>query len=226
MESVKSTTVNWFGIENCAGRVQYDDPRMFHFKSWSPNTTFAPRINCPIFVDRIEEYKCKKILEDWGWSNCERPWSSYNFFYEHKKNNLLEEIMLMTGAFCDILDVELIDNLWIRGWLNKLETGESLPVHHHSIHENTYLSGNMLLTESSIPTEYTIPGWSLYGDNLKPPSKVGTTTIFPSWVEHEVKEVDSPRIALAWDLYTYDAMLYAEKNNPNNEMMLSIPFKL
>ena len=54
MESVKSTTVNWFGIENCAGRVQYDDPRMFHFKSWSPNTTFAPRINCPIFVDRIE----------------------------------------------------------------------------------------------------------------------------------------------------------------------------
>ena len=222
MKSVNQQ-MQWFGVESCAGRVKYDDPRMYHFRSWEPQTPFAPRFDCPMWLDQVEPEKCKKILEQW--EEEKRPWATYNFFDEQIENNLLPEIHLMTGAFCDILEVEMPEKLWIRGWIHKLTVGQHLPTHHHSIHENTFLSGNMLLTHSKTPTEYYIPGYSLYGGNLTPAPIPGMTTIFPSWVEHRVGTVSETRIALAWDIYTQEAMDYCKKSSPSNEMMMSIPFE-
>ena len=213
--------MNWFGVEACAGRVKYDDPRMYHFRSWEPKTPFAPKFDCPIWIDRVDESKCKKILEEWY--EDRRPWTTYNFFKE-TKNTVLDEIRWMTGAFCDILEIEQPPNLWIRGWINKLDVGMNLPTHHHSIHENTYLSGNMLLQHHEIGTDYYIPGYSLYGGNLTPAPLPGMTTIFPSWVEHRVLEVKERRVALAWDIYTQESIDYCKINSPSNEMMMSIPF--
>tara|TARA_R100000278_G_scaffold10443_1_gene12000 strand:- start:124 stop:654 length:531 start_codon:yes stop_codon:yes gene_type:complete len=176
-----------------------------------------------MWLDQVEPEKCKKILEQW--EEEKRPWATYNFFNEQTENNLLPEIHLMTGAFCDILEVEMPEKLWIRGWIHKLTVGQHLPTHHHSIHENTFLSGNMLLTHSKTPTEYYIPGYSLYGGNLTPAPIPGMTTIFPSWVEHKVGTVSETRIALAWDIYTQEAMDYCKKSSPSNEMMMSIPFE-
>ena len=47
MKSVNQE-MQWFGVEACAGRVKYDDPRMYHFRSWEPKTPFAPRFDCPM----------------------------------------------------------------------------------------------------------------------------------------------------------------------------------
>ena len=44
MKSVNQQ-MQWFGVESCAGRVKYDDPRMYHFRSWEPKTPFAPRFD-------------------------------------------------------------------------------------------------------------------------------------------------------------------------------------
>lgn len=224
MKSV-SQQMQWFGVESCAGRVKYDDPRMYHFRSWEPKTPFAPRFDCPIWLDKVDKKKCEKILED-----CDhvvnRPWSTYNFFTEYQsKNNLLREIRYMTWEFCKALGHDLPEDLWIRGWLHKLEPGQHLPTHHHSIHENTYLSGNLLLQDSQQGTEYYIPGYSLYGGNFIPQPIAGQTCIFPSWLEHKVLTVKYRRVALAWDIYTTEGMDYCKKNSPSNEMMMSIPFK-
>ena len=64
MKSVNQE-MQWFGVEACAGRVKYDDPRMYHFRSWEPKTPFAPRFDCPMWLDQVEPEKCKKILEQW-----------------------------------------------------------------------------------------------------------------------------------------------------------------
>ena len=86
MKSV-SQQMQWFGVESCAGRVKYDDPRMYHFRSWEPKTPFAPRFDCPMWLDQVEPEKCKKILEQW--EEEKRPWATYNFFDEQTENNLL-----------------------------------------------------------------------------------------------------------------------------------------
>ena len=59
MKSVNQE-MQWFGVEACAGRVKYDDPRMYHFRSWEPKTPFAPRFDCPMWLDQVEPDKCKK----------------------------------------------------------------------------------------------------------------------------------------------------------------------
>ena len=53
MKSVNQE-MQWFGVEACAGRVKYDDPRMYHFRSWEPKTPFAPRFDCPMWIDQVE----------------------------------------------------------------------------------------------------------------------------------------------------------------------------
>ena len=56
MKSVNQQ-MQWFGVESCAGRVKYDDPRMYHFRSWEPKTPFAPRFDCPMWLDQVEPEK-------------------------------------------------------------------------------------------------------------------------------------------------------------------------
>ena len=38
-------------MENHPTRVHYDNPKMYNWKSWEPNTPFAPSWDIPIYVD-------------------------------------------------------------------------------------------------------------------------------------------------------------------------------
>lgn len=44
---------------------------------------------------------------------------------------------------------------------------------------------------------------------------------FPSWVEHYVPECNENRYAIAWDIYTNEAMEYMADNHPEDSMNLS-----
>jgi hypothetical protein len=208
-------------IEDCAGRRYGTSDKLYWWRSWEPNTRFAPLVDVPMWVDNVRIELVEKILSQ----NPNTPWYEQNYFQEDVYG-LLDILESMYTQFAHQIVYEMPTGIWIRGWFNVLKPGEALPIHHHSIHENTFLSGNMLLTDSKIHTEYVIPGYSTYGGNFRPMPKAGTVTLFPSWVEHKVNtnESDDDRIALAWDLYTTEAMMYCKEYDPNNEMMLSVPF--
>jgi len=211
-------------LEDCPGRRFGTSDKLYWWRSWEPRTRFAPLIDCPLWVDTIREEAVQKILSRYSMFQGKK-WDEYNYFKDDPVS-FMEILASIYSQYCAELKTPLPEGLYIRGWYNVLRPGEYLPVHHHSIHENTFLSGNLLLTDSKIPTEYTVPLYSTYGGNFKPPSKAGTITIFPSWVEHKVEtnESDHVRISLAWDLYTWEGMMYCRDHFPDDEMMLSVPF--
>ena len=53
------------------------------------------------------------------------------------------------------------DKLWIRGWGVRIDPDNSLNHHAHSFHENTYLSGNLSISNLETTTDYLFPylGW-------------------------------------------------------------------
>lgn len=210
-------------LENCPGRRYGISDKFYWWKSWDPQTRFAPNVDCPLWVDNVRREGVEKILS----RRSDTDWTQQNYFLQDDIGiGLMDILASMYSQYAYELRWALPDGIWIRGWYNIIKPGQSLPLHHHSIHENTFLSGNMLLTDSNVPTEYDIPLYSTYGGTFKPPSTAGTVTLFPSWVEHKVEtnESEHDRIALAWDLYTEQAMIYCRDNDPNNEMMLSVPF--
>ena len=211
------------GIEDCEGRIRGKSEKLYWWRSWEPRTRFAPLVDAPLWVEHVGGVIVEKILS----RVSEKKWYEQNYFAAADDEiGLASILMSMYSQFASELDYRLPENLYIRGWYNIIPPMGSLPLHHHSIHENTFLSGNMLLTDSKIPTEYHIPGYSTYGGNFKPPSRAGTITLFPSWIEHKVgtNQEDHDRIALAWDLYTWESMAYCRDKNPEDEMMLSVPF--
>ena len=210
-------------LEDCPGRRYGISDKFYHWRSWEPQTRFAPLVDAPFWVDKVREETVQKILS----RRSDAHWAKQNYFlHDDFGISFMEILASMYSQYAYELRYAMPEGLWIRGWFNIIKPGESLPLHHHSIHENTFLSGNLLLTDSKIPTEYHIPGYSTYGGNFKPPSTAGTVTLFPSWVEHKVEtnESDHDRIALAWDIYTEVSMIYCRDNNPENEMMNSVPF--
>lgn len=208
-------------IENCPGRRYGSSDKFYWWRSWEPQTRFAPFVDAPFWVDTVREQLVEKILSRLD----RRPWTEQNYF-ANAPYGLMEILRSMLSQYASELEYTMPDNLYIRGWFNIIPPGADLSLHHHSIHENTFLSGNMLLTDSVVPTQYHIPGYSTYGGNFMPPTKAGTTVLFPSWVEHgvDVNIEDHDRIALAWDIYTEESMIFCRENNPFDEMLLSVPF--
>ena len=191
---------------------------LFRWKTPDPKTPFAPNWDVPILSDVFPVDK-NWIQEDLG------DWKSYNIFNQGVYNTLLGIIKHACYEFADELRYKLPDNLWIRGWMNVMNEGEELNLHSHSYHENTFLSGNMLLNSSSVSTEYIIPNFSTYNGTFKPNPIEGNLVLFPSWVEHFVPKVNKKRYCAAWDLYTNESMEYMRDNKLDSQMELAIPFE-
>ena len=137
-------------LEDCLAEVWYIR-QIVLVASWNPYPL------CPLLIVRygstIREEAVQKILSRYSEFQGKK-WDEYNYFKDDPVS-FMEILASIYSQYCAELKTPLPEGLYIRGWYNVLRPGEYLPVHHHSIHENTFLSGNLLLTDSKIPTEYT-----------------------------------------------------------------------
>ena len=112
------------------------------------------------------------------------------------------------------------DKLWIRGWGVRLELDQHLNHHAHSFHENTYLSGNLSLSDLDTTTDYLFPYLGWYFGYRKVKNVPGTMTLFPSWLEHKVDKntTGQVRFSLGFDMFTEQSISYIRENrNENSE---------
>lgn len=212
-------------IEQSTARNMHQCPNMVRWTSWKPKSPFAPMWDVPLWQDTIPDFFADKILSDVkSFESQLGMWQTYNVFSWYRDYPFVNKLRMMLKTmyitYMEELGLEIPLELYIRGWFNIMEPGELLSLHSHSFHENTYLSGNLLLNDSKVSTEYVIPNYSTYGGNYLAPSHKGSLMLFPSWVEHFVPIVDEKRYCLAFDFYTGEAMEYLNDNYTEFDSML------
>ena len=220
-------------MENHPTRVYYDNPKMFRGKSWEAQTPFAPSFDVPVYIDSIDV----EGLEDLLASKLPIEWTTYNIFDwdEDIIRSLADKIYLSYTEYINQLCYSIIpkDKLWIRGWGVRIDPDDYLNHHAHSFHENTYLSGNLSISNLETTTDYFFPYLGWYFGYWKVKNVPGTMTLFPSWLEHKVDKntTGQVRFSLGFDMFTEQSISYVRNNrNENSEtqkiLMLSKQFSV
>ena len=207
-------------MENHPTRVHYDNPKMYRWKSWKGQTHFAPSFDVPVYVDSIDV----EGLEDLLASKLPIEWTTYNIFDwdEDIIKNLADKIYWSYTEYINQLCYNVIpkDKLWIRGWGVRIEPGDHLNHHAHSFHENTFLSGNLSVSNLNTTTDYFFPYLGWYFGYWKVKNVPGKMTLFPSWLEHKVDKntTGQVRFSLGFDMFTEQSISYIRENrNKNSE---------
>ena len=205
-------------MENHPTRVYYDNPKMYRWKSWEAQTPFAPSFDVPVYIDSIDV----EGLEDLLASKLPMEWTTYNIFDcdEDIIKNLVNKIYLSYTEYINELSYEVIpkDKLWIRGWGVRIDPDNYLNHHAHSFHENTYLSGNLSISNLATTTDYFFPYLGWYFGYWKVKNVPGKMTLFPSWLEHKVDKntTGQIRFSLGFDMFTEQSISYVRNNRNNN----------
>jgi hypothetical protein len=192
---------------------------LHRWKNWEPNTPFAPVFDCPIWVEDLNTYFIESLIGDIEKNNpgsYQETWRTYNIF-EWQTNSTKSLKDFVTRVYYDYvnslsLPKERVNDVWIRGWAVVLEPGQPVPRHCHSYHENTFLSGNVMLTDNQTTTDYFLPHLSDYYGPWKCENKPGRITMFPSWINHEVLPTEQKRISVGFDLFSFHTLEYISKN--------------
>ena len=207
-------------MENHPTRVHYDNPKMYRWKSWEAQTPFAPSFDVPVYLDSIDV----EGLEDLLASKLPIEWTTYNIFDwdEDIIKSLADKIYWSYTEYSNQLCYNIIqkDRLWIRGWGVRIEPGDHLNHHAHAFHENTFLSGNLSLSNLNTTTDYFFPYLGWYFGYWKVKNVPGTMTLFPSWLEHKVDKntTGQVRFSLGFDMFTEQSISYIRENrNENSE---------
>ena len=207
-------------MENHPTRVHYDNPKMYRWKSWEGQTHFAPSFDVPVYVDSIDV----EGLEDLLASKLPIEWTTYNIFDwdEDIIKNLADKIYCSYTEYINQLCYNVIpkDKLWIRGWGVRIDPDNYLNHHAHSFHENTYLSGNLSISNLDTTTDYFFPYLGWYFGYWKVKNVPGKMTLFPSWLEHKVDKntTGQVRFSLGFDIFTEQSISYIRENrNKNSE---------
>jgi hypothetical protein len=195
---------------------------------------FGINFKVPIWADTIELGRTTDIYEFIKNNYCQikaysskdqqpqdyMSWQSYNLFsynlpsLDDIKKNIIESY----NQFVQEYNIAPQQELWINGWLNVLEPGQQIPIHNHSMHENSYLSGFINFTENNSTTDIHLPQLDKVKEVgiIKIPNRVGTLVMFPQWVFHSVDIVtENLRISLGFDLHTAQSINYSKQFNKN-----------
>ena len=205
-------------MENHPTRVYYDNPKMYRWKSWEAQTPFAPSFDVPVYIDSIDV----EGLEDLLASKLPMEWTTYNIFDwdEDIIKNLVDKIYLSYTEYINELSYKVIpkDKLWIRGWGVRIDPDNYLNHHAHSFHENTYLSGNLSISNLETTTDYFFPYLGWYFGYWKVKNVPGKMTLFPSWLEHKVDKntTGHMRFSLGFDIFTEHSISYIRNNRNDN----------
>lgn len=206
-------------LDSAACKIKDSHPNLHRWKSWEPNTPFAPVFDLPIWVEDINTYFIKELIKQIEKNNpgsYRDTWRTYNIFdWNNPSIKFLQSsIIRVYSDFMDVLELpkERLDDLWIRGWAVVLNPGESVPRHCHSYHENTFLSGNLMISDNQTTTDYYVPHLSDAYGPWRCENKSGRMTLFPSWVLHEVQPTEEKRLSIGFDLFTFHTLEYISSN--------------
>ena len=214
------------------------DKKLHRWKTWNPNTPFAPTIDASIYLDSIEHSVANLlidfIIENNLGSYENDAWKKYNIFSFDNPLllDLRNSIWKSYNDYCKSLGVEIYprDFIFIRGWGLKLSQNENVKIHSHSLHENTFVSGNISLSDNNTTTDYWIPLFSLYHGMFECKNIPGTMALFPSWLQHGVNPNTSgkDRYSFAFDLFTKKSIDYVLETNTQDTdsgkpIVLSVP---
>lgn len=204
---------------------------MGELKEWRsdhPNNYFAPRFQVHMWFDHIEHTIIDDVLE-WVKDNedvyADDRWEHYNVFsWDYPTVKRLKELIKRSyEELCDKIGIHTEENIWIRGWVYPMKKGMKLQRHYHALHENSFLSGNICLTENNTTTDYDLPylGW-VTTENTK-----GRMTLFPSSLPHGVDKLEEgERYSLAFDLITEQGMDFFRSNNQSKTDPLLLAIEL
>jgi len=219
-------------LDTHPSKIPSSNRNLNRWKSWRGNTMFAPQFDIPIYTDKYSEElsdNLVKIIEkreagfelqkiDGTGKTYQRQWSNYNIFdWKNKEIKILaDQVYNSYMTFIRGMNKEPLskDKLWIRGWAVVLEEHQEIEFHSHSFHENTFLSGNLSLSDLGTTTDYWFPNLSLYFGWWKSQNKKGSLTLFPSWLEHKVdpNTTGELRFSVAFDMFTQHTMDYINEN--------------
>ena len=212
--------------------IKQEVGKLHRWKTWEPNTPFAPSLDVSFYIDNLQSSIVDDLLSLIRTNNLgsydDDVWKTYNIFsYASASVKTLSNfIWSMYSQYCDQLQVESLskDQIWIRGWAIKLENDQGLKMHSHSLHENTFLSGNISLTQNNTTTDYWIPLFSLYHGPFMCENIPGKICLFPSWVQHGVNpnQSGSVRYSVGFDMFTEHTMNYIHENRIGNSEIQNI----
>ena len=216
-------------MENHPTRVRYENPKMYRWTSWDANTPFAPSFDVPVYIDDCGNSITKdliKLCEQYKFSRDN--WIEYNIFSmtDFVIGLLSDRIYQVYTDYMVELEEEPLqrDKLWIRGWGVTLNADEGIDHHSHAFHENTYLSGNISLSDLNTTTDYYFPYIGWYFDYWELENKFGKMVLFPSWLEHKVQPniTGEVRFSLGFDMFTEHTMNYVSDNRNSSSVLQNI----
>ena len=217
--------------------------KLHRWKTWEPKTPFAPTVDAHVWVDSYGPLLAKELqvlIKETRIGNVsegtflvgqdfKKWWTKYNIFSWTEwtvLSMLRDNVYGSYVQYCKTLDVEPLDrkDIWIRGWFVRLEQGDHIGMHSHSLHENTFLSGNMSLSSNDTTTDYWIPLFSLYHGYFRVKNDPGNICLFPSWIQHRVDSLKDRQVryTLAFDLFTKESFNYIEKTETKGEDLAKI----
>ena len=215
-------------------RVKYDNEKMYRWKSWDGNTPFAPSWDISFYLDQLGDDITNDLRELISAQDiCSDPgrlkWMTYNIFSWDANiiGVLSDRVYQLYSEYVNELDLTPLskDKIWIRGWGLVLPEGHYLKHHSHAFHENTFLSGNISLSDLPTTTDYYFPYLSWYFGYYKILNTPGSTTIFPSWLEHkvDVNTTGQLRYTVGFDMFTEHSINYISENrNESSELQNTI----
>jgi len=211
------------------------------------NNSFGINFKCHIWYDELKNknftsiinYAKKNIIsKNLHHSNSDITkktsyWDKHNIFEDLKDDTQIKYIKKsIKNSYKDF--VKSVkgkeETIYINGWLNIMTKNMKLVEHLHGNHENAYLSGNLILTDTkNSKTSFALPDW----DNMKSyylhtiDSKKGHLNLFPQWLYHWVEPIDDDlRIVLGFDLHLKKAIDYYWKHNSEFDYPLRRAVKL
>lgn len=219
-------------LDTHPSKIPSSNKNLNRWKSWRGNTMFAPQFDIPIYTDKYSEELSDNLVEviekreagfelqkiDSTGKTYQRQWSNYNIFdWKNEEIKILaDQVYDSYTTFIKGMNQEPLskDKLWIRGWAVVLEEHQEIEFHSHSFHENTFLSGNLSLSDLDTTTDYWFPNLSLYFGWWKSQNKKGSLTLFPSWLEHKVdpNTTGELRFSVAFDMFTQHTIDYINEN--------------
>jgi hypothetical protein len=160
-------------------------------------------------------------------------WDKYNLFVELKDDptvqNIQKSIKQSYKDFIKSIEGEERE-VYLNGWLNIMTKGMNLLRHCHANHENSYLSGNLCLTDvKTSRTAFALPDWydptRFHIHHEK--NKKGHFNLFPQWMHHWVDPIDEDlRIVLGFDLHLKEAYDYYWQNETDTDWPIKRSVKL
>lgn len=220
---------------------------LLRFKSWGRKNWFAPEFDIPIWESTIDMTLTKQIYKTvknhkfyrtpptkFGTPPSENDfWKSYNIFaqshsfVEHLKKVIKEQLLLyldslnlIGGKIYALADTDR--SFFINGWINNMKKNEFLNAHAHGIHEHSFISGQIILSNSILPVGFILPHLSLEYGILYCKNKQSALKLFPSYLPHFIPKVSQKeRWTLAFDIFTEDFIKLFKKDIKNPQDPIS-----